>query len=109
MKATDHNLPLSALMLVALGYLLQAPAQAADVAHGRALAEARCAGCHAVGPEDESPEPKAPPFRTFKERWPIESLAESLAEGIVTGHPEMPEFVFKEDDIADFLAYLATL
>jgi cytochrome c len=36
----------------------------------------------------------APPFRTLHERYPVEDLVEPLAEGIVTGHPTMPEFRF---------------
>ena len=31
-------------------------------------------------------------------RYPIEDLAESLAEGIVSGHPDMPIFVFSPQD-----------
>jgi mono/diheme cytochrome c family protein len=99
----------AAAALTALTAVSGHAAEKADPAHGRALAEARCASCHAVGEEGASPLPEAPPFRTFKEKWPLESLAESLAEGIVTGHSEMPEFVFKPDEIRDFLAYLGTL
>ena len=36
--------------------------------------------------------PKAPPFRALHERYPVENLSEALAEGIRTGHPEMPQF-----------------
>ena len=42
-------------------------------------------------------------------RYPIETLAESLAEGIQTGHPTMPEFQLEPDQIGDLLAYLKTL
>jgi hypothetical protein len=48
-------------------------------------------------------------LRSFAARWPVESLAEGLAEGLVSGHVEMPEFIFTPDEIADFLAYLDTL
>jgi hypothetical protein len=32
----------------------------------------------------------APPFRTLHERYPVENLEEPLAEGIISGHPSMP-------------------
>jgi hypothetical protein len=36
-------------------------------------------------------------------------LQEALAEGIVTGHPTMPQFSFDADQVGDFLAFLKTL
>ena len=51
----------------------------------------------------------APPFRSLHERYPVENLQESLAEGIVTGHPSMPEFRLDPDQITDVIAYLKTL
>ena len=77
-----------------------------DVERGRAFAEKNCGRCHATGAGDVSPLEKAPAFRSFVERWPVEYLAESLAEGIVTGHAEMPEFKLSPEEISDFLAYL---
>ena len=53
-----------------------------------------------------SPLPKAPPFRTLHERYPVEDLEESLAEGIRTGHPAMPEFALDEKQIRDLITYL---
>ena len=35
--------------------------------------------------------------------------AAALAEGVVTGHPTMPEFRFDPGQIADFIAFLKTL
>ncbi len=76
---------------------------------GHALVQTRCAGCHSVGQTDESPLAVAPPFRDLQRRYPVEDLAEALAEGIDTAHPAMPEFVFEPDQIADLIAYLKTL
>jgi hypothetical protein len=42
-------------------------------------------------------------------RYPPENLAEALAEGIVSGHPDMPEFVFEPAEIEAILAYLGAL
>ena len=52
---------------------------------------------------------EAPPFRTLHQRYPIEDLAELLAEGISTGHPTMPEWRFDPGQIGDLIAYLKTL
>ena len=81
---------------------------AADTAlgRGRAIAEKRCARCHAVGPKGASPVAVAPPFRTLPLRYPVENLAEALAEGIVVGHPMMPEFKLAPRDIDALLSYI---
>jgi mono/diheme cytochrome c family protein len=76
---------------------------------GQRLAEANCSRCHAVGRIGDSPLPIAPPFRTLHTRYPVESLAEALAEGIMTGHPSMPEFRLDPDQIENLIAYLKTL
>ncbi|MEJ8572431.1 cytochrome c [Microbaculum marinum] len=93
----------------AFAALLGCAAQAADDPEaGHALVEQRCAGCHAIEATGESPNPDAPPFRTFKSKWPLENLEEALAEGIVVGHEgqEMPEFTFEPEQISDIIAYL---
>jgi mono/diheme cytochrome c family protein len=76
---------------------------------GRQLAERLCSRCHAIGPDGESPHPPAPPFRTFAARWPVEDIAEALAEGIVVGHPDMPMFELTPAEIDDLIEYLETL
>lgn len=78
-------------------------------ARGRQIIEANCSRCHAIGPADHSVHPQAPPFREVVKRYPIESLAEALAEGIVSGHPDMPVFAFQPQEIKSILDYLASL
>jgi mono/diheme cytochrome c family protein len=82
---------------------------AADVEAGRKLAELHCSRCHAVGDTDQSLMEGAPPFRDLELRYPIEALAEALAEGIMTSHPQMPVFTFSPEQIDDLLAYLDSL
>jgi hypothetical protein len=65
--------------------------------------------CHSIDKFSESPLKLAPPFRTLHKRYPVETLEESLAEGIMTGHPSMPEFRFRPDQVSDFIAFLKTL
>jgi cytochrome c len=81
----------------------------ADESLGRALVEQNCAGCHATGPAGTSPHPDAPPFRTLSQLYPLEQLEEALAEGIVTGHPDMPEFIATPEQIEAILAYIGSL
>ncbi len=68
-----------------------------------------CAHCHAIDKVSASPLRVAPPLRTLHERYPVESLAEALAEGIRTGHPTMAEYQLDPGQIGDLIAYLKTL
>jgi mono/diheme cytochrome c family protein len=76
---------------------------------GKLIVTKNCSRCHAVGVEGDSPNPQAPPFRTLSSKYPVEDLAESLAEGIVSGHPEMPVFVFTPHEIDAIIAYLQSI
>lgn len=84
-------------------------AQDARVERGRAFAEANCARCHAIGPAGGSPLLEAPPFRTLHGLYPVENLAEALAEGIRTAHPDMPQFELNPEQINDLIVYLKSL
>lgn len=79
------------------------------VAAGLQLAAMYCADCHAIATSGDSPFPPAPPFRELHLRYDVEFLAEALVEGIVTAHPEMPEFEFDPDQAEAIIAYLKTL
>ena len=88
------------------------PVAAADPSQidaGRHALDSRCSRCHAIGPEGRSPHAQAPPFRDLMKRYPPENLAEALAEGIVSGHPDMPEYVLSPEEIEAVMAYLHTL
>jgi mono/diheme cytochrome c family protein len=84
-------------------------AHAANPQRGLVFARANCARCHAIDKAGPSPLALAPPFRTLHLRYPVESLAEALAEGIVTGHAAMPEFRLEPEQISDFIAFLKSL
>lgn len=81
----------------------------ADPDAGRLIAERLCSRCHAVGPTGDSLLAAAPPFRTLGRSFPVDNLAEALAEGIVTGHREMPQFELKPVQIENFLAWLRVI
>ena len=76
---------------------------------GLVFVRTHCAKCHSVDRVGPSPLKIAPPFRTLHERYPVETLQESLAEGIVTGHPTMPEFQLDPGQVGDVIAYLKSL
>jgi cytochrome c len=101
----------STLRQTLLALLLIAPALAASPSEerGKTFALNNCARCHSVDRVTQSPLKIAPPFRTLHKRYPVETLAEALAEGIQTGHPTMPEFQLDPDQIHDLLSYLKSL
>ncbi len=92
-----------------LAVLTAACSEGAPENAGKLALESRCARCHAIGENDKSPRADAPPFREIVTRYPPESLAEALAEGIASGHPDMPAFVLSPDEIGAVIAYLSTL
>lgn len=95
--------------LLVLAAAVPAAAQDGRIQRGRSFVESRCSECHAAGPTGDSPLAKAPAFRTLRERYPIEDLAESLAEGIATGHPSMPEFQLNPGQFNDVIASLNSI
>jgi mono/diheme cytochrome c family protein len=97
-----------AVALVSAG-VAQAQDKRAIERRGEGLLTANCSSCHAVGRAGNSPKPEAPPFRTLGQRYPIEVLAEALAEGLSSGHPDMPEYRFDIDDVDAILAYLESI
>jgi len=84
-------------------------AQDAPQIAGAAILQKNCARCHAIGTTGDSPHSEAPPFREVVHRYPPENLEESLAEGIVSGHTEMPEFAFSSEEISAIIGYLNDL
>ena len=96
--------------LLALATLsITAHAQSASAQRGVGIARTYCVNCHAIDKVSPSPLTIAPPFRDLHKKYPVEQLQEALAEGVVTGHPTMPEFRFEADQVADFIAFLKTL
>lgn len=76
---------------------------------GKFYLEQTCSGCHAIGASDKSQNEAAPAFRDILREYPAEALEETLAEGIVTGHPNMPAVVLDPPQIGNVIAYLEAL
>jgi mono/diheme cytochrome c family protein len=98
-------------------FLLASPALAAppglseaqSIALGRALAVRNCGMCHAVERTGASPNPAAPPFRELHRRMDVEMLGEGLTQGILTGHPAMPQFRFEPQEVVGIVRYLRAI
>ena len=79
------------------------------VQHGKSLVEKNCSPCHAVGVNGESPNTKAPPFRSLHARHPSLALREPLSRGIAAPHDEMPRFTLSAAEIDSIVAYINSL
>lgn len=80
-----------------------------DIAKGQAFAQQKCSKCHNIARSGPSPLKPAPPFRDLSKKYPLDNLAEALAEGIVVGHPDMPEFKLEPYQINNLLGFIAGL
>ena len=93
----------AALALIAIP---GSPARAADVAHGRALAQRWCAECHVVSADQKQASADAPPFVTIA-RSPIS--AQALAYFLLDPHPVMPTLPLSRIAADDIAAYIKSL
>lgn len=104
------KLPQAVAAAIVFAAVAAQSAAASDVTTGGALAQQLCARCHAIGATGTSKHESAPPFRELANKWPDTGvLAEAFAEGIVVGHPDMPEFELSTEQIGGLLAYLESL
>jgi mono/diheme cytochrome c family protein len=76
---------------------------------GRELAELNCASCHNIEVTGDSPFADAPPFRTIPMKYDPSQLEEAFVEGIVVGHPAMPEWEMTPEQAAALSAFIASL
>ena len=100
---------LCAALSLACALVLGRSALAQDVVHGEALAKANCSHCHAVGLSGDSPNEKAPPFRTLSERFPVDTIDEMLLVKLSPAHTDMPTFEITPKQAGDIAAYIATV
>ncbi|MDO8877454.1 MAG: c-type cytochrome [Pseudolabrys sp.] len=95
------------IVAVALAGAAAQPSHAqADAKQGVTLLMRDCSRCHAVGMTGNSPRADAPAFRNLGARYPIESLEEALGEGLMSGHPDMPEIRYDADEVGAIIDYL---
>jgi len=105
-----RNVVAAAALAAAFGATAaQAQSLSPSEQRGQTFMLTNCSRCHAVGKVGDSPLSIAPPFRTLHTKYPVDSLQEALVEGIITGHPTMPEFRLDPGQARDVISYLKTL
>lgn len=82
------------------------PGYAADIAHGRALAQRWCAACHVVSADQKEANADAPPFATIARS---NISAEALAYFLLDPHPKMPTLPLSRIAADDIAAYILSL
>jgi cytochrome c len=104
------SIVLTACLLTALARpAFAAAADDARLKRGETLLLHACGQCHATAKTGDSADREAVPFRLLSRRYPIESLEEALGEGIMSGHPDMPEFSFDAADVGAIIDYLKSI
>ena len=76
---------------------------------GQKIIQEQCSSCHAVSVDDKSQHQEAPELRLLSRQYPVEMLAEALAEGIMSGHPDMPILEFDADQVDQIIDYLKSI
>lgn len=88
--------------------VLQAiPAGAADVSHGRTIAERWCASCHRVERDPKTVTDQPPPFVSIAGMPDFDE--NKLAFLLLRPHPNMPSLMLSRAEIADLAGYIKTL
>ncbi len=72
-----------------------------ELLHGEALAKTNCGKCHNVGLTGNSPNDKAPPFRTLGERRDVVTIASMLVNKQSPKHTGMPQFTITPTQALD--------
>ena len=76
---------------------------------GRILVKKMCGGCHAIGKNDTSPHVAAPAFRILDRQLDLDTFADRLRRGLLTGHQDMPMFRLSRDDAYAIAAYVRSI
>jgi mono/diheme cytochrome c family protein len=82
------------------------------ISRGKAIAEAKCSTCHAIGPTGTSPQAQAPAWRDLIANRDADELAKAFSEGRLVHRSTtiaMPEFMFSPQEIGDIIAYMKAL
>lgn len=95
---------LTTIVLAKSGWSAESPMEL-----GRAIAETSCARCHNIEDTGDSLFPPAPPFRVIAKMYKASDLEEAFVEGIVVGHPAMPEFKMTGEQAAALSSFIDSL
>jgi len=100
---------LACVALVLFSAIGAAQALDPEQARARAMLENLCGRCHAVGRVGKSPNPLAPPFRSFGEKLYDTDMVQRLQDGLTTVHKEMPTFRFSREEAGAAVSYLRSI
>jgi mono/diheme cytochrome c family protein len=92
--------------LLLLPLLLSRASSAADTDNGKRLAQARCAPCHAIEPDETRQVADAPPFEVIARKF--QPNPEMLAYSLLNPHPRM-NVTLTRREIQDIAAYINSL
>jgi len=108
----DAGLRSLAILIVAVALSgcagLRPPPPPTAAERGRAVAQGACSACHAVAPGAASPRARAPAFASI-EMAHTAGLEGRVAALTRTGHYEMPPVKLTPGQVADVVAYIASL
>ncbi len=102
----SRTLRILSLCMLMASWQIQA-ASAADVAHGRDLAQRWCAACHAVATAPQPMTDMPPSFLSIAQRPDFD--ANRLAYFLLDPHPKMPNMGLSRNEAMDLAAYIASL
>ena len=90
--------------VISLGY---GTAGAADIAHGKQIANLWCAACHIVAPDQKRGADNVPAFATIAKKPGF--AADKIAKFLMDPHPKMPNMLLSRSEAKDLGAYIASL
>jgi cytochrome c len=103
----------SIMIAIASVLVAELPANAEDdlesAFRGKRLAEANCAGCHAIAQFDESTLGAAPPLREIGSRFSPKELRDMLSGKVFREHAMMPDFEPDHQQAADLANYILSI
>lgn len=79
------------------------------VREGHELVERNSSGCHAIGAQGKSPNPRAPEFRNLRRFYPLIALRTPITRAIAAPHDQMPQFGMTNNQIDMVVAYINSL
>ncbi len=79
------------------------------IQEGMGLAERNCSGCHAIGQEGKSPNPRAPEFRSLRRLHTLIALRQPITRGMAAPHDQMPQFSISDEQTDAIVAYINSL
>ena len=97
------------LAALALASVACAQDNQAIIDHGKRLAEANCAICHAIYPTGDSPLIIAPKFRDIAVSYDFADLEDAFNEGVATDHPAMPDWQMTPEQAEALASYIMSL